>query len=208
MRKDCITEHASFGRSKRKSTLFFTEGGGEKTGGKVSNRVATMRLEKCWFCSSTIYPGHGVCFVRNDSKIFRFCRSKCHKNFKMKRNPRKVKWTKAYRVLHGKELTADATFNFERRRNCPTKYNRGVTLATLRAMKSLERIRVRRGERFYENRMKGVEDSKRRENKKALEEQIHLVKAPNVQSMKSSRSPKLAVQSLKVKSPVLGEQYE
>jgi|Transcript_40228 large subunit ribosomal protein L24e len=157
-----------------------------------------MRLEKCWFCSSTVYPGHGICFVRNDSKFFRFCRSKCHKNFKMKRNPRKVKWTKAYRVLHGKDASADSVFQFERKRNRPERYDRNVTQSTLRAMKKVEEVRVRRAERFYENRMKGKEDERRRADKRELEQQIHLIRAPGAKATEAA-ADKAGKEKLKVK---------
>ncbi|TMW96363.1 probable ribosome biogenesis protein RLP24 [Solanum pennellii] len=139
-----------------------------------------MRLEKCWFCSSTVYPGHGIQFVRNDAKIFRFCRSKCHKNFKMKRNPRKVKWTKAYRRLHGKDMTQDSTFEFERKRNRPERYDRNVTENTLKAIKKIDKIRVDREERHIAKRMKGNKAKEQREATKELEQSIHMVKAPSV----------------------------
>ena len=111
-----------------------------------------MRLEKCYFCSGAIYPGHGVVFVRNDSKVFRFCRSKCHQNFKLKRNPRKVRWTKAFRKSHGKEMATDTTFEFEKRRNAPETYNRILMAKTIRAMQRVQDVKRQREERFYKNR--------------------------------------------------------
>ncbi|MED6112140.1 hypothetical protein PIB30_059013 [Stylosanthes scabra] len=132
-----------------------------------------MRLEKCWFCSSTVYPGHGIHFVRNDAKIFRFCRSKCHKNFKMKRNPRKVKWTKPYRRVHGKDMKQDSTFEFERKRNKPERYDRNLAENVLKAIPKIDKIRVTR-----EERMKGNKEKVQREAAKELEQGISLVKAP------------------------------
>jgi large subunit ribosomal protein L24e len=137
-----------------------------------------MRLEKCWFCSSTVYPGHGITFVRNDATVFKFCRSKCHKNFKMKRNPRKVRWTKAYRKLAGKELAEDATFEMERRRNRPEKYNRDLVKKTIKAIERIDEIRTRRQERFYERRMARAKQQQVAQEKQQLEQEIHLVKAP------------------------------
>ncbi|KAH6782769.1 Ribosomal protein L24e family protein [Perilla frutescens var. hirtella] len=154
-----------------------------------------MRLEKCWFCSSTVYPGHGIQFVRNDAKIFRFCRSKCHKNFKMKRNPRKVKWTKAYRRLHGKDMTKDSTFEFERKRNRPERYDRNVTEDTLKAIKKIDKVRVDREARHHKERMKGKKGQLRREAAVELAKSINLVKAPGA----LLQEPSLTLPKLKVK---------
>lgn len=92
-------------------------------------------------------------FVRNDAKIFRFCRSKCRKNFNLKRNPRKLKWTKAFRKAAGKELALDTTFAFERKRNRVEKYDREVVAKTLAAMPVISKVRGSRERDFYKARM-------------------------------------------------------
>ena len=101
----------------------------------------------------------------------------------MKRNPRKVKWTKAYRKLAGKELAEvkssaflsastsgawfhdvmqhnctqpaamlpqpyqvhaglvqDTTFEMERQRNKPVKYNRELVHKSVKAMQKVEEV--------------------------------------------------------------------
>lgn len=63
-------------------------------------------------------------------QIFKFCRSKCHKAFKRKKNPRKTKWTKAYRKAAGKDLTVDPALEFEKRRHIPVKYDRSMWTKT------------------------------------------------------------------------------
>ncbi|CAG8582087.1 18038_t:CDS:2 [Acaulospora morrowiae] len=139
-----------------------------------------MRLEKCYFCSSTIYPGHGTTFVRNDSKIFRFCRSKCHAAFKHKRNPRKVRWTKAFRKAAGKEMTIDSTFEFEKRRNVPVRYDRENVITTIKAMKRVSEIRAKRERVFYKNRMSSNKERERAENIREIQRHIELAETPSV----------------------------
>merc|ERR1711911_164760 len=137
-----------------------------------------MRIEKCYFCSSNIYPGHGIVFVRNDCKIFRFCRSKCRTAFKKKKNPRKTKWTKAFRKSAGKELAVDPSFEFEKRRHVPVKYDRDLWQKTVEAMKKVEQIRNRRQAAFINTRLDHAKEVQRRSDAYEVTKNIGLVRSP------------------------------
>lgn len=134
-----------------------------------------MRIGTCYFCSSPVYPGHGVTFVRNDCKQFEFCRSKCHRNFNRKRNPRKMKWTKAFRRNAGKEMTVDSTFEFEKTRNRPIKYNRELMGQTLRAMKRVSEVKDKRQDLFFKMRMRAHKGTQRAEIRAEIKKGIDII---------------------------------
>jgi len=137
-----------------------------------------MRIETCYFCSSKVYPGHGVEFVRNDCKIFRFCRGKCHKAFKRKKNPRKVRWTKAFRKAAGKELAIDPSFEFEKRRNVPVKYNREIWEKTLEAIKKVTEIKEKRQDHFVLQRLRKGREVEIQMDVKDVQRNISLIRSP------------------------------
>eukprot|EP01017_Pseudomicrothorax_dubius_P044051 TRINITY_DN7414_c0_g1_i2.p1 TRINITY_DN7414_c0_g1~~TRINITY_DN7414_c0_g1_i2.p1 ORF type:complete len:174 (-),score=53.12 TRINITY_DN7414_c0_g1_i2:127-648(-) len=139
-----------------------------------------MRVEKCFFCSGPLYPGHGVAFIRNDGKMFKFCRSKCHRHFKAKHNPRKMKWTKAYRKAHGKEMVVDTCFEFEKRRDEALRYNRNLVVATVQAMKRVAEIRERREKVFWENRMRKAKAVQKDAIMAEVEKNVHIVSEPRL----------------------------
>ena len=93
----------------------------------------------------------------------------------MKRNPRKLKWTKAFRKAAGKEMTVDSTLQFAARRNVPVRYNREHIATTLQAMERISEIRARRERAFYKKRMAGNKERQRAADKKLVEENEHLL---------------------------------
>ncbi|CBJ32693.1 conserved unknown protein [Ectocarpus siliculosus] len=96
-----------------------------------------VRIEICYFCSSRIYPGHGIVFARNDSK--------------------------------------DTTFDFEKRRNRPVKYDREAMGKTLLAMKKVKEVQAKREKRFFENRHKGALAKEKAAIKAEIKDNIELL---------------------------------
>lgn len=94
----------------------------------------------------------------------------------MKRNPRKLRWTKAFRKAAGKEMVVDSTLAFSARRNVPVRYNRDLVSETLRAMGRVEEIRQRRERAFYKNRMRGNKERQKEADRKLVEENPELLR--------------------------------
>lgn len=113
--------------------------------------------------------------VTTTGRSFRFCRSKCHKNFKLRRNPRRLRWTKASRVQAGKEMVCDSTLLFGARRNVPQRYDRDLVNKTLEAMKRISEIRARRERAFFKKRMTGKRARELASARKLVAENEHLL---------------------------------
>ena len=89
-----------------------------------------MRSLVSLLCPLLLYPApHPLsCFVFSTTVLpaRMFTSPKLLPSFKLKRNPRKTKWTKAFRKSAGKEMAIDSTFDFARRRDRVEKYDRNV----------------------------------------------------------------------------------
>lgn len=124
----------------------------------------------CW----GVLAGHCFGFLQ----IFRFCRSKCRNAFKKKKNPRKTKWTKAFRKSAGKDLAVDPSFEFEKRRNVPVKYDRDLWQKSVEAMKKVEEIRSRRQALFINNRLDKSKEVQKRNDAYEVTKNMGLIRSP------------------------------
>ncbi|XP_060759028.1 probable ribosome biogenesis protein RLP24 [Neoarius graeffei] len=141
----------------------------------IEDVQALQELFQVWRPSTDLPSDlHGNLFLL---QVFKFCRSKCHKNFKKKRNPRKTRWTKAFRKAAGKELTVDNSLEFEKRRNVPVKYQRELWNKTVEAMKKVETIKQKRQARFIMNRLKKGKELEKTEAINEVKKNIHLIRA-------------------------------
>lgn len=100
----------------------------------------------------------------------------------MKRNPRKLRWTKSFRRATGRDLCIDSTFEFEKRRNVPVRYDRNLMSTTVRAMKKVLDIRQKRQQMFIRRRLeKGQEYELEDAKREVLDEKkssVDLISAP------------------------------
>ncbi|KAI2632791.1 ribosomal protein L24e [Xylaria nigripes] len=97
-----------------------------------------MRTYDDSFSGQRIYPGKGKIYVRGDSKVFRFQRSKSESLFLQRKNPRRIGWTVLFRRQRRKGITEEAAKKRTRR---TVKSQRAIVGASLDVIKEKRSIR-------------------------------------------------------------------
>merc|ERR1712127_977406 len=143
-----------------------------------------VKTEVCSYSGFRIYPGHGIKYVRGDSKSFLFINRKSKSYFHQKFNPRKIAWTLLYRRMHKKGTLEDTQKKTKR------KVSKGAPKAVVGA--SLELIKQK-----PEVRAAAREAALReiKERAKAKQAEKKKVVAKPVQAEKKAAMPKGGKQS-------------
>ncbi|KAM0787008.1 hypothetical protein ACM66B_006276 [Microbotryomycetes sp. NB124-2] len=115
----------------------------------------------------------------------------------MKRNPRKLKWTKAFRKAAGKEMTIDSTLNFEKRRHVPIKYDRDLVQATIAGMKRIQEIKSKRERAFYKARMAAAKPKSLATDSLEVTRSSHLLSVVGEPSQETSKALQASAKLLK-----------
>lgn len=74
-----------------------------------------------------------------------------------------------------RHTTQDSTFDFEKRRNRPVKYDRELVGKTLQAMQKIKAIQQRREEVFYKNRMRAAKLKEKEALRVEIKDSIELL---------------------------------
>ena len=82
----------------------------------------------------------------------------------------------------------DASFEFEKRRNRPVRYDRDLMAATITTMKRVKEIQMARESRFHEQRFKGVKTSERARQKAEVAAHLDLVRPASARLRAAERN--------------------
>lgn len=113
----------------------------------------------------------------------------------MKRNPRKLKWTKAFRKAAGKEMTVDSTLAFEKRRHVPVVYDRDLFQATVAGMKRIAEVKARRERAFYKARLAAAKEGRLTNDSLEVTRSGHLL-TPGMQPLSEETKRALSASQL------------
>ncbi|KAK7060687.1 60S ribosomal protein L24 [Halocaridina rubra] len=149
-----------------------------------------MKLQLCQYSGFKIYPGHGKTMVRTDGRTYVFLNSKCERGFRLKRNPREVRWTILYRRKHKK---VDEETSKKRTRRTQ-KFQRAIVGASLTDIMAKRNMKpeVRKAQREQAIRAAKEKARAAKASKKANAPSTQKIKPPKKATQKITKAPKAA----------------